>query len=149
VPLLNTKSVGRKWCPPSPLSASAEQWESLFAAASSRLGGYTQRVGFDSKSVGLGDVRFKAPTVEGSPGKFVAVAADRPRLRLLYAPDRLFELFPGRAADTQSVANLQHTGNANPAAAVAELGSKPDVGMTITQKTVSFTKIAALATFSP
>ena len=71
-----------------------------------------------------------------------------PDFGLLYEPDRLFELFPGRAADTQSVANLQHTGNANPAAAVAELGTKPDVGMTITQKTVSFTKIAALATFS-
>jgi hypothetical protein len=39
---------------------------------------------------------------------------------------------------------LQHTGN-NPAAPVAELGVKPDLGLQLTTVTTHYTKIAALA----
>jgi hypothetical protein len=143
-----TMTVGKKWNPPSPLHASAEQWETLYQAATSRLGGYTCRIGYDSKSLELGDVHFKAPTAEGTPGSLLPSVLTAPDFGLLYEPDRLFEKFPGRMADSQAVSYLQHTGNTNPAAAVAELGTKPDLGMQVAQKTVSFTKIAALASFS-
>ena len=43
---------------------------------------------------------------------------------------------------------IQHRGNAQPAAAVAELGTKPDLGMQLTTHTTGFTKIAALASIS-
>jgi HK97 family phage major capsid protein len=47
-----------------------------------------------------------------------------------------------------SVEYLVHTGNTNPAAAVAELGTKPDLGMQLSAKIAYPVKIAALASFS-
>ena len=47
-----------------------------------------------------------------------------------------------------SVSYVQHTGNTNAAAAVAELGTKPELGMNLTVRNVTPTKIAALATVS-
>jgi hypothetical protein len=84
-----------------------------------------------------------------SSGGLPPVLLPQNTLGLPYEQDRIFEHFIQQAApEANSVAYLQHTGNANPAAPVAELGTKPDLGMAWTEKTVSFTKVAALASFS-
>jgi HK97 family phage major capsid protein len=93
----------------------------------------------------------KAPFGTGnfSSGGLPSVLLPQNTLGLPYEPDRLFSHFIQQTAPSaNSVAYLQHTGNANAAAPVAELGTKPDLGMAWTEKTVSFTKIAALASFS-
>jgi hypothetical protein len=43
---------------------------------------------------------------------------------------------------------VAHTGNANPAAVVAELAVKPDLDMALTTHTASWVKIAATGTIS-
>jgi HK97 family phage major capsid protein len=52
------------------------------------------------------------------------------------------------APESVAVEYLQHTGNTNPAAPVAELGVKPDLGMQLTTVTTPYVKIAALASVS-
>jgi HK97 family phage major capsid protein len=93
----------------------------------------------------------KAPFGTGSfsSGGLPPVLMPQNTLGLPYEQDRMFEHFiPQKAPEANSVAYLVHSGNANPASAVAELGNKPDLGMAWTEQTVSFTKIAALASFS-
>jgi HK97 family phage major capsid protein len=140
---------GKKWSPPSPSDASEAQWQSLYLAAKSRTP-YSATVGEDIQTKAMGSVELttKAATAEGAPGSLLPSVLLPQAFGLLYEPDRLFEHFPGLTAESQSVSYLQHTGNVNPAAPVAELATKPDLGMTVVPKTVSFTTIAALATFS-
>ncbi len=137
----------KKWAPPSPLDASQEQWQSLFLAA--RAGTpYRAQVGADIKTKEYMGLTTKAPTAEGAPGSLLPPVLYPQAFPLLYEPDRIFQHFPGLEAESQSVSYLQHSGNSNPAAPVAELATKPDLGMLVEAKTVSFTTIAAMATFS-
>jgi HK97 family phage major capsid protein len=137
-----------KWSPPSPLDASPEQWQQLFIAAHNRLPSFSQHVGTTAKGLPEG-VRDKAAFGEGSPGTLLPPQLLPQALNLRYEPDRLFSHFVAQQApESQSVSYLRHTGNTNPAAPVAELGTKPDLGMQISPTTVSFTKIAALSSFS-
>jgi HK97 family phage major capsid protein len=70
-------------------------------------------------------------------------------LDLPYEPDRAFSHFKQLTApEARAVEYIQHTGNTNPAAAVAELGTKPDLGMELTTVTTPFVKIAAIASAS-
>jgi hypothetical protein len=68
--------------------------------------------------------------------------------QLPYEPDRLFTAFPGVQADSQAVTFLMHSGNTGAPAPVGELQPKPQLGMQVTPKTVEFTVIGVLQTFS-
>jgi hypothetical protein len=161
----------KRWSPPSPLQLTEGQWEGLFHAARNRLSGYSTHVGApDTGTKSLGPdwgITTKAPTGspassggtpsprnptypvgEGPPGSLLPPILLPYAFEMRYEPERIFEAFNGAMAESQSVSYLQHTGNQAPAAAVSELQPKPDVGPQISAKTVSFTKIAALATIS-
>jgi hypothetical protein len=101
-----------------------------------------------TKAMSEVQVTMKAAVGEGSAGSLLEPVMLPDAFPLLYEPDRIFWHFPGLAAESQAVTYLQHTGNTNPAAPVTELAQKPDLGMQVEPKTVSFTLIAALATFS-
>jgi HK97 family phage major capsid protein len=138
-----------KWAPPSPLHAGEEQWKGLFASARNRMSSYSTHVGAATKGDASGwEIGLKSPTGEGSPGSLLPPILLPQAFQLRYEPDRIFEHFIGARAEGQSVSYLLHSGNTNPAAAVPELGTKPDLGMQITAQTVPFTKIAALCSFS-
>jgi capsid protein len=137
-----------KWTPPSPLTASAEQYKTLFDAARNRVPGYQFEVG--TKGVGDWGIGTKSAITEGglSGGGLTGlppVMLPTLTMPLPYEPDRLFEHFNGIAMDGPAVAFLQHTANASPAAVVAEGATKPDLGMTFVEQVVRPTKIAAIA----
>ncbi len=132
--------------PVSPLHIPTAEYKGLFEAVQRRLPSYR----IDAKNF-LGDAGTKAPFGEGSftSGSLPPVLMPQLTQQLPYETDRLFEHFiQQKAPEASSVEWLQHTGNANPAAATAELAQKPDLGMELTTRTTSFTKIAALASFS-
>lgn len=154
--------AGEQWCAPaSVMSASAEErWADLFVAAKNKATFSTtiEGAGFDGPQQptlkmlgGRSDLVTKSPTGEGVAG------GDGSLLPALLLPDafeerleptRVFSQFPGVRSEGQWVQYLQHTSNANPAAAVAELGAIPDVGMNIVPQQTVFTKIAGMCTFS-
>ena len=61
---------------------------------------------------------------------------------------RLADFLPTITIDAPSIEYLVHTGNANPAAVVQELGVKPDIGIQLTTETAVPVKLAALASIS-
>jgi HK97 family phage major capsid protein len=132
----------------SPASATQDQWQDLYTAAKSGLSGFRVTLDATTKSGGDWGIQSKAAFGEGAPGSLLPPVLLPHAWNLPYEPDRLFDHFPGLTAESQSVSYLVHTGNTNPAAAVAELGTKPDLGMQISAKTVGFTKVAALCSFS-
>lgn len=129
--LAETKAV------PSALNIPTGEYKGLFDAVQRKLPSYR--------------IESKAPFGEGgfTSGSLPPVLMPQLTQQLPYEPDRLFAHFVQmKAPEASSVEWLQHTGNANPAAATAELAQKPDLGMELTTRTTSFTKIAALASFS-
>lgn len=118
--------------------------KSLWQAAKSK-----QTVRLDSK-----DFRVDLKAGPFGTGNFTSgslPAELRPDLQLAlpYEPNRAFSYFKQMAAPSgPAVEYIQHTSNTNPAAAVAELGLKPDLGPVYTTVTTGFTKIAALASIS-
>jgi Phage capsid family len=144
---VQAKTVGR-WNPPSPLTLPAQAYAGLYEAAAKRLPSY--RVEFSGKD-GVSEATVKSPFAEGSftSGGLPRVLMPQLTQGLLYEPDRIFSHFIGATApEAAAVEWIQHTGNANPAAPVAELGTKPDLGLQLTTHTTTFTKIAALASVS-
>lgn len=143
----NLSSVGTKGSAPvSPLHIPTTEYKGLFDAVQRRLPSYR----IDTKGF-LSEAGTKAPFSEGSfaSGGLPPVLLPQLTQQLPYEPDDLFNHFiQQKAPEASSVEWLQHTGNANPAAATAELAQKPDLGMELTTRTTSFTKIAALASFS-
>jgi HK97 family phage major capsid protein len=139
----------KKWNPPNPLHASEQQWQSLFLAARARTP-FSARIGEDVQTKAMGEMGLttKAAVGEGASGSLLPPVLLPDAFPLRYETDRLFSAFPGLPAESQSVSYLQHTGNTNPAAPVAELTQKPDLGMQVESQTTTFTLIAALATFS-
>ncbi len=131
---VENKAVGHA---PSPLDISVDDYKGLWEATKKRLLSFR--------------VETKGPFGESNfvSGGLPPALLPQQTLGLPYEPDRAFNHFKVQTAPNASaVEYLQHTGNANPAAAVAELGTKPDLGMEWTTITTSFTKIAALASFS-
>jgi hypothetical protein len=109
---------------------------------------YSQK---DMAAMQRADVRSKAnpsPAAEGAIGTEIPAQLLSTGFPLRIDPLRIFELFPGAAAGGQGVTFLTHTGNTNPAAAVAELGLKPDLAPIITPTTITFTTVAATLSVS-
>lgn len=141
-----------KWRPPSPLDLSTAQWKSLFDAAvsKSRFAVNVGEPGLGSKMMdgGNGNIHAKAASAEGTPGSLLPPILLPAAFTERYEPDRLFAHLPGMSSEGQWVSYLQHVDNTAPAAPTPELSTIPDVGMNIVSKQVTFTKIAAMATFS-
>lgn len=129
--LAETKAV------PSVLNISTQDYKGLFDAVQRKLPSFR--------------IESKAPFSESgfASGSLPPVLMPQLTQGLPYEPDDLFaHLIQMKAPEASSVEWLQHTGNTNPAAATAELAQKPDLGIELSTKTQSFTKIAALASFS-
>lgn len=153
-----SKAIGPRFNPPSPLMATEEQMEQLWLAAKSRMPSFQIEIGgIHTKDFGANSqITMKAastPIAEygtGPGGTNLFPPVLRPDLtqQLLFEPNRLFAEFPGQTIEGPSIEYLVHSGNANPAAAVPELGVKPDIGLQLSVKTASPTKLAALASVS-
>ena len=137
-----TNSADR-WRPVSPLGVTADAYKGLFMAAKNRLPSFQVEIG--GKDFGS-EVEFKSPIAGAS--LFPAVLQPQLTQQLPYEPNRLFAEFLGATMDGPAIEFIVHSGNTNPAAPVAELGTKPDLGMILTTKTVAPIKIAALASVS-
>jgi HK97 family phage major capsid protein len=92
-----------------------------------------------------------APITEGAQwpsGLFPPVLRPELTQALRFEYDRMADHIPTVTIDAPSIEYLVHTGNTNPAAVVAELGVKPDLGMQLSTETAVPIKIAALASAS-
>ena len=151
----NPRVATKKWNPPSVFDATEEQSRSLFEASRSNMKGFSTHVGGDVrlKDAGSWGVHSKDWTVptsiaEGASGSLLPPQLLPTAWPLRYEPTRLFDYFIGEAAATQSVSWLSHSSNTSPAAAVAELAQKPDLGPQVTPHTSTFSTIAGLMTIS-
>lgn len=105
----------------------------------------------DAGSSGIGHKTPGAPIAEGAQwptGLFPPVLRPELSQELRYQPDRMADHIPTITLDAPSIEYLVHTGNTNPAAVVAELDPKPDIGMQLDTATAVPVKIAALASVS-
>lgn len=138
---LETKKVtggDRNWVPTTK-SIPDREWRGLYDAVQRKATGYRVE---QKTAEPFGESDFTS-------GGLPAILMPQLTLSLPYEPDRVFSHFTQLTAPQASqVEYIQHTGNANPAGTVAELVAKPNLGMTLTTVTTSFTKIAALQTFS-
>ena len=136
---------GIRWSAPSPLQASEAQLKGLFDAART---GSPFRMEIAAKGIPAWDgVGTKTPLTESSFGGLPAIILPQ-AFPLPYDPTRLFDYIPTAAMPGPSVEYLQHVGNANAGAVVAEGSLKPDIGMQLSGKTVAAVKLAALASVS-
>jgi Phage capsid family len=141
-PAAETKAVSRG---PSPLNIPASEYRGLYEAALKRLPTY--RI----DTAHMSEVSVKAPFAESgfTSGTLPPTLMPGLTLELPYEYDRAFEHFKQMPApESIGVEYLQHTSNASPAAPVAELGTKPDLGMVLTTVTQKYQKIAATASVS-
>jgi hypothetical protein len=130
----------------SPLQVPVSEYRGLYEAVVKRLPSY--RIDCNHFT---NDVTTKAPFAESgfTSGNLPPILMPELFLDLPYEPDRAFSHFKQLTApEARAVEYIQHTGNANPAAAVAELGTKPDLGLELTTVTTPFVKIAAIASAS-
>ncbi len=152
----NPRVAVKKWSPPSVFDASDDQSRSLFEASRSNMKGFSTHVGMNDvklKDAGSWNVHTKDWTVpssiaEGASGSLLPPQLIPSAWPLRYEPTRLFDYFVGSRAETQSITWLQHSSNTSPAAAVAELSQKPDLGPVVTPHTTTFSTIAGLITVS-
>jgi hypothetical protein len=134
-----TKAIGR---PPSVLDIPEVEWKGLYEAVKRKLPTYC---------IDTSDVTTKTPFGESNftSGTLPPVLMPHMQLDLPYEIDDAFSHFKQLAAPAaRAVEYLQHTSNTNPAAPVAELGTKPDLGPVLTTVTTPFVKIAATASLS-
>jgi hypothetical protein len=121
----------------SPLQVPVSEYRGLYEAVTRKLPSYR----IDTKAA-FAESGFTSGTLP--PILMPQLSLDLP-----YEPDRAFSHFRQLSApEAASVEYIQHTSNTNPAAAVAELGTKPDLGMVLTTVTTPYVKIAALASVS-
>jgi Phage capsid family len=147
-PVGSIQNKGVRWSPPSPMHAGQEQFKGLFEAAKHRAP-FRFEIGEKGMSDwGIGYKTAGAPVSESGFGGLPSILMPQLTLGLPYEPDRAFTHFLGADMPGPSIEYLQHTGNTNPAAIVAELGTKPDIGIQLTTHTATATKIAGLASIS-
>src|ERR1700758_1991224 len=130
--------------PPS-LDISDQQIKSLFDAAKAGTP-YKVQLGQKDFASGLHDKTAGAPLAEsGLNNQLPAIQVPGPYGQYLkpFEPFRLFANIPTVAMTGPSAAYLQHTGNTNHAARVAESQAKPSLGPTVTETFIKPMKIAA------
>jgi hypothetical protein len=121
----------------SPLQVPVAEYRGLYEAVTRKLPSYR----IDTKSA-FAESGFTS-------GNLPPILMPQLSLDLPYEHDRAFAHFKQLTApEATSVEYIQHTSNTNPASAVAELGTKPDLGMVLTTVTTPYVKIAALASVS-
>jgi hypothetical protein len=98
------------------------------------------------------DVVTKSPVAEtgltGGLGQLPPLIMPGRAVSLPYEPTRVWNWIPSVTMQGPSVAWLQHVSNATEVSAVAELGTKPDIGPGFQEFVVKPTKIAGLASLS-
>ncbi len=130
----NKSMTGRT---PSLFDIPAKEYKGLFEAVQKRLPSYR----IDTKAA-FAETGFQSGSLP--PILLPWASLDEP-----YEPDRAFSHFKQLTApEARAVEYMQHVSNTNPAAAVAELGVKPDLGPVFTTVTTPFVKIAALLSIS-
>lgn len=146
--------------PVSPYDMTPGQLEQLVMAAKHRTPvrieitpkRYSEPVALKSQPTKWGAV-FKTAVSEGSITSSFS-AANLPPLQSphaigkAYEPTRTAMLFPAYAWNRQALSWLTHSSNAGASAAVAELGTKTDIGEQYDETTVTSTLIAGLASCS-
>jgi HK97 family phage major capsid protein len=147
---VKTKGAVPRFKAPSIADATTDQWHAAWEAAQ-RHQNYrfeieptvTTKGGFDSNGV-----RTKAALSSGSFGGLPPVIEPGLTQQLPYEPNYLFDSFIQMNMAAPTVEYLVHSGNAQPASVVAELGTKPDIGVVVTPKTATATKLAGLVSTS-
>lgn len=140
-----TVRKGVKWRAPSPLHASEAELKNLYESARH---GLPYRLEVSAKGIPTWDgVNTKTALTESGFGGIPPVLLPQ-AFNLPYDPTRLWEYLPVAGMPGPTVEYLQHTGNANPGAVVAEGATKPDIGLQLAAKTASAVKLAALASVS-
>jgi HK97 family phage major capsid protein len=137
----DTKNVNR---PVSPLDIPVAEYRRLHDAIVRK-----QPYRIDTKHIFGAET--KAPFGESSftSGNLPPVLLPQHTLDLPYDPTDVFAAFRQMPTpEARAVEYIVHTGNASPAAPVAELGVKPDLSPALTTVTQTFTKIAGLITVS-
>jgi HK97 family phage major capsid protein len=142
VPTLRNKAVGPvRSSPPTPLSLTGEQLKALYRAAEMR-----SPLSLEIKTKAYAPVLESGLT--GGLGQLPPIIVPNRFMSLPYEPSRISQYLPSAAMNGPSVAWLTHAGNATEATAVAEFGSKPDIGPAIQENVVKPTKIAGLVSVS-
>ena len=147
--------------PVSPYDMTPDQLEQLVMAARNRTPlrieiapkKYSDPVALKSMSTRWGNIVTKTAVSESGISSAFS-AANFPPLQSPHAigiglePTRAASLFPAYAWNKQALSWLTHTGNASASGAVAELGTKTDIGEEYSETTVTSTLIAGLASVS-
>lgn len=129
---------------PASLHISEADYRGLYEAVQKRLPSYR----IEAKSIDA-ITKDAFGTGDFTSGNLPPALLPQLTAELPYEDDDIFAHFlQEKAPEAHSVEYLRHSGNTNPAAPTAELAQKPDLGMTWTTVTTSFTKIAALQEFS-
>jgi Phage capsid family len=141
------KDGSRSWLPTAAGIPEGE-WRGLYEATQRKM---NYRI--EQKTPFSDSVEFKTNTPFGegnfTSGGLPPVLMPSLTLPLPLEPDRAFSHFTQLVApEASSVEYIRHTSNAGSAGVTAELAAKPALNMTLTTVTTSFTKIAALQTFS-
>jgi hypothetical protein len=137
--------------PVSPYDMTPDQVHGLIQAAKSRQP-YSVQIG--QKRVGEPQALRLKTAVSESGITSAFSAANFPPYQSVHAvgmafePVRVASIFPAVSYNKQALSWLTHTGNASTSGAVAELGTKGDIGEEFSETTVTSTVIAGLASVS-
>lgn len=152
-----TKAMRRNELAFSPFHLTNDDWRGLIHAAEAKAFGYT--VSLADTAYGQQQItkmkarletqaRMKAPAyspVEGAAGSLLEPLLMPDVFRQELEPDRIWSHLPGMPMDSQSVAYLRVTGNAQPAGITPEGGTIPDVQMQVQQFTATAVKVDGIA----
>lgn len=139
--------------PPSPLQLDDQQIDALWQAARNKTP-FRAEIGQKGleHSGFMGTVRDKTSLAESNLGGQQLPPVQNPGPRgnygLAYEPFRILSALPTVAMTGPQAGYLVHHGNTREAAAVAELGTKPDLGPLVTEAYIKPQKIAGLVSAS-
>ena len=146
---LSPSFAGAKSCLPTPLHASDDEWRMFHEAGKRSLPSVSTTLTLKSVEDQISTKADTAPSpateYNTSTSSFLIPPILRPdAYRLLFEPVRVLSYLPVETAPASAqVSWLRHESNTNSAAAVAELGEKPDLGPVFTEHTTTHSVIAA------
>jgi HK97 family phage major capsid protein len=152
--IVRTKDMGTVARNLSPLDVPESELVNMYEAAKRKM---PYRTEISTKAFGDGSLTnvhtktTSAPITEGAQwpsGLFPPVLQPELTQDLRFEFDRMADHIPTITLDAPSIEYLIQTGNTNPAAVVAELGVKPDIGIQLDTATAVPVKIAGLARVS-